>query len=457
MIDILKHRDYRRLFSAQILSLAGTGLMTVALALLAYDLSGGNAGIVLGTVLGLKMVAYVGFAPIAAALARRFDLKKYLVALDLARVGLVLFLPFVDQVWQIYCLVFVFQLCSASFTPAFQSVIPDILPDEKSYTRALSLSRLAYDMESLLSPMLAGLLLSFIAFDDLFLATAAGFLCSAAFVLSTNFPASRTAQSAEPFSARLTRGFRIYVNTPRLRGLFFVGLAVSCAGAWVLVNSVVYVREVLGGSDKDFTFVMAAYGFGSMLVAVTLPRLLDRLDPRTPMLAGAFLLGLLPVAILVRPDMTGVLALWLLLGMAMSLALTPGGILLRRSSHSEDRPALYAAQFSLSHSGWLLTYPLAGWLGASAGMETSFLLMGGGALVFGAVACLIWPASDPLELTHTHQALVHDHAHVHDEHHDHEHLGWEGHAPHAHAHRHRQITHSHHFVIDAHHPAWPAR
>lgn len=64
-------------------------------------------------------------------------------------------LPFVNTVWQIYVLIFVLQAASAAFTPTFQATIPDILPDEQDYTDALSLSRIAYDMESVLSPLLA--------------------------------------------------------------------------------------------------------------------------------------------------------------------------------------------------------------------------------------------------------------------------------------------------------------
>lgn len=48
---------------------------------------------------------------------------------------------------------------ASAFTPTFQSTIPDTLPDEDDYTRALSLSRLAYDMENLLSPALAAVIL----------------------------------------------------------------------------------------------------------------------------------------------------------------------------------------------------------------------------------------------------------------------------------------------------------
>jgi len=49
MIDVRKHPIYARLFSAQVIALLGTGLLTVALGLLAFDLAGDHAGAVLGT------------------------------------------------------------------------------------------------------------------------------------------------------------------------------------------------------------------------------------------------------------------------------------------------------------------------------------------------------------------------------------------------------------------------
>jgi MFS family permease len=102
MLSVLAERTYRRLFAAQILSLVGTGLSTVALALLAYELAGADAGLVLGTALALKMLAYVGLAPVAGALAARLPRRPFLVTLDLVRAAMVLVLPFVTQVWQVY-------------------------------------------------------------------------------------------------------------------------------------------------------------------------------------------------------------------------------------------------------------------------------------------------------------------------------------------------------------------
>lgn len=155
MLEILANRTYRHLFLAQVIALVGTGLATVALSLLAYDLTGASAGVVLGTALAIKMVAYVGVAPVAAAFAERWPRRAVLVGLDVVRASVALLLPFVTQVWHVYVLIFVLQSASAAFTPTFQATIPDVLLDEDDYTKALSLSRLAYDLESLASPALA--------------------------------------------------------------------------------------------------------------------------------------------------------------------------------------------------------------------------------------------------------------------------------------------------------------
>ncbi len=59
MLSILADRTYRHLFAAQAIALLGTGLLTVALALLAYRLAGEDAGAVLGTALAIKMMSLI--------------------------------------------------------------------------------------------------------------------------------------------------------------------------------------------------------------------------------------------------------------------------------------------------------------------------------------------------------------------------------------------------------------
>jgi MFS family permease len=456
MFGILSNLTYRRLFTAQILSLLGSGLTTVALGLLAFELAGADAGVVLGTALALKMVAYVGIAPIAGAFAGMVPRRTLLVALDVARATFVLFLPFVSEIWQIYVLVFAFQAFSAAFTPTFQATIPDILTDEADYTKALSLSRLAYDLESLASPMLAGLLLTVINFHWLFAGTTLGFLASALLVMSVVLPAPKVVPTTVGILKRMTRGIWIYWQTPRLRGLLALNLAVAAAGSMVIVNTVVYVRTYLGLGDQDVALMFAAYGAGSMIVALVLPRVLARLQSRTVMIVGAVALVVVLTIAATLPGFVLAMGVWLLLGAGTAAVMTPSGLLLRQSAHPADRPAVFSAQFALSHACWLLTYPAAGWLGASLGLSGAFLSLATIALVGATISAVVWPRNDPSVIEHTHAETEHTHWHDHgDGHHDHLHPPLSGEDAHAHAHRHQSLRHAHPFVIDDHHPAWP--
>ena len=444
MISVLANRTYRHLLGAQIIALVGTGLATVALGLLAFDIAGGNAGAVLGTALAIKMVAYIGVAPVVGAFADRLPRRAFLVTMDLVRAAVALSLPFVDQVWQIYVLIFVLQSASAAFTPTFQATIPDVLPDEGDYTRALSLSRLAYDMESLTSPILAAALLLVISFHWLFAGTSIGFICSALLVVSVGLPRSPAKPRAGGIWTKTTRGLRIYLKTPRLKGLLALSLASAAASSMVIVNTVVIVRGGLGFGQSEVALTLAAYGFGSMLAALLIPRLLDKVSDRSLMASAAALLtaGLAAMAALTALfGKSGVywpilLTGWFILGIAYSMSVTPSGRLLRRSANADDRPALFAAQFALSHGCWLLTYPLAGQIGAKIGLVAAFGVL---ALVAGigtATALWLWPSNDPDLVPHNHDDLSPDHVHLREKH---------G----------AGIGGAHAFVIDDLHPDWP--
>ncbi len=436
MFKVLSDPRYRKLFMAQMSALLGTGLATVALALMAYDLARDNAGLVLGGIFTLKMLAYVGIAPIAGALADSFDRRTWLISLDVLRAAAALCLPFVSEVWQVFALVFVFQAASAGFTPVFQATLPEILPDETDYTHALSLSRLAYDLENILTPILAGLLLAVATYGVLFWGTFLGFALSIVLILRVRFPTIAPAPSRGLYE-RTTRGARIYLATPRLRSLLALNLAVASAGAMVLVNTVVLVRVHLGLNESAVAWTMLAFGAGSITVALILPKLLQRWTDRPVMLAGAALMtagliGLILCTISVGLSWPAIWGAWFFIGIGYSAVLTPSARLLRRSAQSGDRPALFAAQFALSHAFWLLTYPLAGSLITTVGPVSTLVVLavltGLGALG----AYRLWPDPDPTELFHSHPDLPLDHPHL------------QG-----------SPAHSHAYVIDDLHPKWP--
>ncbi|RGP43725.1 MFS transporter [Rhodococcus erythropolis] len=395
-------RDYRLLFSAQIIALFGTGLATVALGLLAYELAGPSAGAVLATALTIKMSLYVVIAPLAAAYVDRLPRRAFLVVLDAIRAAVVIALPFVSEIWHIYVLVGVLQAASAAFTPTFQAVIPDIVTDEADFTRALSASQVAYTMESLLSPVLAAVALSFMTFNLLFVATSVGFAVSALLVLATRIPNARRSTHRKAWD-RIASGVQIFVTTPRLRGIMALNLVVAAAGSIVVVNTVNYVRDELGGTQSDVAWMLAASGTGTLVTALLLPRVLDRTAERTVMTAGSVVLVVsagATAALAVSGVFTWMLtaAVWALVGAGMAMIVTPTGKVLRRSVDPASIPEVFAAQFSLSHLAWLVTYPIAGWVGSSAGFAVTWSILAALAAVGAVAGFALWPRETVAEL-----------------------------------------------------------
>lgn len=414
MLSVLRNRTYRHLFTAQVVALLGTGLATVALGLLAYDMAGGHASAVLGTALAIKMVAYVGVAPLVGAFAHRVPRRALLVASDLLRAGVALTLPFVAQVWQVYVLIFLLQAASAAFTPVFQAIVPEVLPAERDYTHALSMSRLAYDLESLLSPALAALLLTAVSYHWLFAGTTLGFLGSAALVVSAVLPrpAPEPARTGGAY-AKAASGTRLFWAEPRLRALLALDLAVAAAGAMVFVNTVVVVRGHFHESAGAVSLALGAYGAGSIAAALWLPRLLSRASDRAVMLRAAYALPGVLVAVALatlapagRGSWAGMLVTWAAIGAASSAVLTPGGRLIRRCTPAAELPAAFAAQFSLSHGCWLLTYPLAGWLAAGAGVPVTAGVLGAVSLAAAGAATAVWPRERAPERAAVRRATV---------------------------------------------------
>lgn len=365
----LRDYTYRRLFSAHVLALTATGLVNVGLGLLAFDLTPQQAGSVVATALTIKILIYVLAAPQLAAVFARFPTRNVLIGSDVARIAVGASLPFIHTEWQLYAAVACLQLAAATFTPAFQALIPRVLDNEDDFTQALTLSRIACDAEQILSPVAAALLLSFASQGQLFGVAALGFVASASLVAVSGCGGVGTRKR------RARGGVQIMACTPELRSVLALNLALAAPTAMVLVNTVVLVRGELGRPESDVAVLLAACGIGSIAMALLVPRL----RPETSMLGGsvsavALLLGFF-LLIDAAPSWPLMITLWCGLGASMSAIATPTGQVIRRNVDEADLGAVFAAQFSLSHACYLIAYPLAGWLGARVGLGWTALLL----------------------------------------------------------------------------------
>lgn len=411
------NRDFRRLFAAQVTSLVGSGVTSVALAAFAYQLAGRDATTVVGTALALRILAFVLLSPIAGVLADRVDRKRMLIAADVLRVALLAAFPFITAVWQVYVLILAINAVTAFFTPTFEASLPEVV-GERLYTRAVSWSRVATDLESVAGPLIAGVLIAVVGVRWTFWFDALTYVASALLVVGVRVPRAPRPTSPFPwgdFVGQATHGTRLLLRVPALRQALLLHVAEAAAGAAAIVATVVYVRDVLGRGETAFALAMAAVGVGSSVAAVLATRHAEateaaesaapagsatalahrrhhRWATRSLVVGGLLLAAALLPGVL-RPPYAVLLALWALNGAGQALIAVASVGLLARHTASEERGRAYAAHFALTHLFWLGTYPAVGFLSRALGVPATFTVAGVLAALATAGASLVGRAA----------------------------------------------------------------
>lgn len=426
--SLWRNGPFRLLFSAHAVSLIGSGLSSVALGLLAHQLVGASASVVLGITLTIRIVVIVFCAPWAGWVADRIGVRTALIASDLSRALIVVGFFFVEEVWQIYALAVLLNLGAAIFTPVYKAVIPGITTTAQ-YPRALALGSVAYDTANILGPSLAALTIAIFGFRGNFVADALTFLVSSALVFG--LPRMVAASRTSPRPVALTHGMTAMLRRWPLRETLYLALQVSVVGGFVLVATVDFVKGQLDLPDTAYAWAMAAYGIGSVVGAVVYGR--SSAGVRRAFFhaaAPSMLAALAGAGYFERFE--PLLIAWALAGAGQCVLGIRGNELLAANSTPDERPHIYAAHFSLSHAGWGLTYPLAGFAVTALGFATSAYLFAG----------LLTAISLPLWLKRLRLAAVH--VRLPDRLNDHSHSAFDPPGDyHTHEHRHGDLVHSH--------------
>jgi MFS transporter, NRE family, putaive nickel resistance protein len=418
-IGLRRNRNYVLLFSAQIVSLLGSGVTTVGLALFAYQLTGGeSATAVIGNALFLRILAFLLFSQPAGVLADRYNRKTILIAADVARFALLALFPFITEVWQVYLLIFLINAVTAFFTPTYEASIPEIVGKEH-YVKALSYSRVAVDIEAVAAPAVAGLLVVWLGVRWVFWFDAFTYLVSALLVVLVAMPHLKKVfapLSVSSFISELTVGTRIILREPSLRQAIVLSFAEALAGAAAIVTTVVYVHEILGYGDTAFALVMAGLGLGSTLSAIALGRATGRYEKdlsnteslhgrrhvwtRNALIAGGMILGLLLLPGVFKPSIIIFAVMWFLNGAGQALIGISSSTLLAEHTSEDERGRAYAAHFALTHACWLVTYPAIGYAAAYYGTPVTFTIAGAVCLIITLVAWLLGRNENSKEHSH---------------------------------------------------------
>lgn len=383
----LRNPVFAQLYAAQTISLLGDAFTWVALALLAFELAGEHSGVILGTALTLRVTAFVLFSSLGGVLADRLNRKTLMVTADLARVLIIALIPLATGVWQVYVLMFLLNAFTAIFTPTFQATVP--LVAKREYPQAIALSSATNELLGVLGPGLAGGIAAVLGGRSLFWLDAATFALSALLILTlrANLQIHLDAVSEGFKWSDLRQGTQRLWTDPPLRLALLLELVAAISGAWVLVNTVGYVKGSLGLGDAQYGWVMAAFGIGATCAALMVGALERRVKRISFILLGAALttLAILPTAL---ASLLPLMLLWFVAGIGQNWVNLPANTLIADRTPEAIQGRVYGAHFAWSHLWWVFSYPLAGWLGNRVG-ENSFLY--GGLIGLGLLALvLLW-------------------------------------------------------------------
>jgi MFS transporter, NRE family, putaive nickel resistance protein len=345
----LRNPRFAQLYAAQTVSLLGDALTWVAFALLAFELAGERSGVILGTALTLRVTAFVLLSPLAGALADRINRKFLMVAADVARVVVLFLLPFVTEVWQVYVLMFLLNSFTAFFTPTFQASIP-LVTGKDEYARAISLSGATNEFFGMLGPAIAGAIAALIGGRSLFWLDGSTFLLSALLILTLRTSLQAKGEKADSsFSLQdVTEGSkRLWQDAP-MRYALLLELVAAISGAWILVNTVGFVKGQLNLGDVQYGWVKAAFGIGATLAALATGIFEKRLTRTTFVLIGATItsLAILPTNLL---TLAPLMVLWFVAGAGQNWVNLPTQTLIADRTSEAFQGRVYGAHFAWSH------------------------------------------------------------------------------------------------------------
>lgn len=260
---LVRNRDFRRLFLASVVSLAGDWFSFVAVAGLVTELTGrpgAPAFVYAATVLPVFAAS-----PIAGALADRFDRKRILVIADLARVPIALALCLAAW-WHSAALAIaavVALAVGASFSDPIASAATPNLVDADELAAAQSLMGAVWGSMLMVGAGIGGLVAELFGRQAAFAVDAASFLASAWLIAGIRRPM----QQAEPGArdAGSVRDALGYIRTtPIVLRLVFAKVGVSSANGVVGLLPAFAARR-FAGTGIATGLLFAARGLGAML------------------------------------------------------------------------------------------------------------------------------------------------------------------------------------------------
>ena len=352
-------RGYPALLAAQAVSRLGDSIHYIALVALIFSLT--NSGLSVSIAVVFEALPVILFAAVAGALVDRLPKRRVMITADLARCGLALLLTQTSTVPVIYALAFGLALAGVFYGPAYQALLPTVVPDTV-LGRANALSWSIVQSSHVLGAALGGAAIAWFGPSGAFALNAATFLFSAVLLLRLREPALPPHGDEPP--ARLwteaRRGVTFIWADVFIRRLLGVQLlaVLSVGGTGALL--IVLATEQLRIETSEFGYLVAALGIGAFVGPLVFGRLVDRLDSPVLIFIPYLIRGLIDVALAFVTGFWVPAALLVLYGINTSTGGVAYTTLLQRRIPERYRGRVFSAFNMVWQGGRLVSLALAG-------------------------------------------------------------------------------------------------
>ncbi|WP_432877929.1 MFS transporter [Kribbella sp. CA-245084] len=368
--DVFGHAEFRALFLAGVLSVAGDQLARVALSVLVFDRTS-SAGLTALTY-ALTYVPDLLFGPLLAGFADRYPRRTVMIVTDIARSILVAGMAIQALPLLVVILLLVaLQAFGSPFNAARGATLPAVLPGDH-YVLGKAANDMVVQFSQVLGFGFGGAVVVAVGTSGGLLLDAATFVLSALLITfgvhRRPAPTSGTDAPSASYLKDLTAGIALVARTPKLRTLV---LLATIAGFYVTVEglAVPYAHEIGYGTTTAGVLLAASPAgcvLGMWLITLWSP------ERRMKLLGPLAVAACVPLAFCaLQPGPVVTFCLWALSGAASAYHLPTSAAFVQAVPDHQRGKAFGVAGTALKGSqglGILLVGLLAGPFGASGAL-----------------------------------------------------------------------------------------
>ena len=281
----LRYRNFRLLWTGQLISMSGSMMQTVAILWhISLLVSPEQKGIALGLVGLVRVVPIIIFSLISGVVADALDRRKLMLITQTAMTIVAVALAAItfgglNVVWPIYVLAALSSAAGSFDGPARQSFIPNLVP-RGHLPNAISLNTIMFQAAAVLGPSLAGIAIASLGVAWVYAFNAVSFLAViAALLMMRDIKVKSSAERSEISLQAAVEGLRFVFSRPLIRSTMLLDFfATFFSSATALLP--IFAQDILKVGAQGYGWLYAAPSVGALVAGAILVRQADRIERR---------------------------------------------------------------------------------------------------------------------------------------------------------------------------------